>query len=360
MNQPAATAIRASQVWEQMEECAARRMVLILDCCFSGAFNELGKGDSDLERQLAPQGQGRSVLTASRSFEYSYEGRPVDGARPTGSVFTTGLIEGVRTGAADADGLISLTDAYGYAYRHVRQAGAQQTPQQWLFGGEGAALVLARSPAGRVVAAARLPEALAEGLNSRYPRLRIGAVDELAAWLADPDPSRVIAAVQALSQVAETDIPDYLFCPYPYPCRKFHAVRGSGRLGDRLRPPADRDLGLLRRSGIPPPPAGHSRAQQIRSPPRLRKRRLPWLTRAMRWIRCTGWALRSEASFRRAALAGGTPGHDARFVPVCALSGIPAVSAVLPVGAPPTATPLHRGGYHRYRLTSLRPDLVTE
>jgi hypothetical protein len=207
-DQPAATAVRAAEVWEQMEECRARRQILILDCCFSGAFSERGKGDAELEGQLAPQGRGRSVLTASRGFEYSFEGEPL-GVEAPGSVFTTGLVEGLRTGAADVnrDGVISLVDAYDYAYRHVQQVGAKQTPQLWLFSGEGESLVLARSPVGRTVNPARLPESLAQGLDSRYPSLRVGAVNELAGWLTDPDPARVLAATQALRQVTDTDIP---------------------------------------------------------------------------------------------------------------------------------------------------------
>jgi len=208
-DQPVATAVRATELWEQMEDCRSRRMILILDCCFSGAFNKNTKGDTDLERQLAPQGRGRSVLTASRGFEYSFEGEPLNSADAPGSVFTTGLVEGIRTGAADAngDGLISLVDAYDYAYRHVQRVGAKQTPQHWLFGGEGATLVLARSPAGRMVIPAPLPEPLAAGLDSRYPSLRIGAVNELGGWLTDPDPARVLAATQALRHAADNDIP---------------------------------------------------------------------------------------------------------------------------------------------------------
>ena len=68
-------------------------------------------------------------------------------ARP-GSVFTTGLVKGLRTGAADAagDGYVTLEEAYDYAYRYVQSANVGQTPQRWLYGGEGA-IVLARTPA---------------------------------------------------------------------------------------------------------------------------------------------------------------------------------------------------------------------
>ena len=44
------------------------------------------------------------------------------------------------------DGYVSVDEAYDYAYRYVQSSGASQTPQRWLYGGEGA-IVLARSPA---------------------------------------------------------------------------------------------------------------------------------------------------------------------------------------------------------------------
>jgi hypothetical protein len=90
------------------------------------------------------------VLTASRGTEYSFEGDPVPGATQPGSVFTHALVSGIRNGAADADGdgYISVDDAYAFAFTHVRETGAQQTPQRWLYGAEGD-IMLARTPAAR-------------------------------------------------------------------------------------------------------------------------------------------------------------------------------------------------------------------
>jgi hypothetical protein len=78
----AATGIEARWQLDQLEECRARRQVIILDCCFSGAFAAGSKGDGDLglgDRFLG-QGRGRVVLTASRGTEYSFEGSPSLGA----------------------------------------------------------------------------------------------------------------------------------------------------------------------------------------------------------------------------------------------------------------------------------------
>ncbi len=146
----ASSGVEANWLLDQLEDCRARRQVVILDCCFSGAFAQRSKGDTDLGigERLVGEGRGRVVLTASRGTEYSFEGEPLygeDAAR--GSVFTSALVDGIRTGAADTDrdGLISVDDAYTYAFERVRRAGTSQTPQRWLYGAEGE-ILLAHAP----------------------------------------------------------------------------------------------------------------------------------------------------------------------------------------------------------------------
>lgn len=145
----ASTGVEARWLLDQLEECRARRQLVILDCCFSGAFATSAKGNDAVElgEELLGQGRGRVVLTASRATEYSFEGKQVDDSTIPGSVFTAALATGIRTGAADndGDGYITVDDAYAYAFDEMRSAGAQQTPQRWLYGAEGD-IVLARSP----------------------------------------------------------------------------------------------------------------------------------------------------------------------------------------------------------------------
>ncbi|MFC7724212.1 caspase domain-containing protein [Nocardioides sp. GCM10028917] len=148
-NRLASSGVEAHWLLEQLEDCRARRQVVVLDCCFSGAFAQRAKGDTDvaLGERLVGEGRGRVVLTASRGTEYSFEGEPTEGQPPAGSVFTTALVSGITSGEADADndGHISVDEAYAYAFEKVREAGAQQTPQRWLYGAEGS-IVLARTP----------------------------------------------------------------------------------------------------------------------------------------------------------------------------------------------------------------------
>ena len=67
-------------------------------------------------------------------------------------MFTSALVEGFQTGAADADGdgYVSVDDAYVYAYRKVIESGAGQVPQRSMSTGEGT-MLLARNPVGLVI-----------------------------------------------------------------------------------------------------------------------------------------------------------------------------------------------------------------
>jgi signal transduction histidine kinase len=204
-----ATGIESNWLLDQLYECRARRQVVILDCCFSGAFGDPTKGEADmsLDRRFG-QGRGRAVLTASRAEEYSFEGEPLPGATIAGSVFTTGMVQGLRTGEADTDrdGYISVEDAHDYAYDYVRAQGVAQTPQRWSYEAEGK-IWLARSPAGAIVTPVPLPEAVRFGLDSPHPEIRLGAVKILDEWLGSDVPAQRLAAREELRKIAETEVP---------------------------------------------------------------------------------------------------------------------------------------------------------
>lgn len=208
----ASTGVDSVWVYDRMEECRARRQVLILDCCFSGAFARGAKGAEAVGLdQFTEPGRGRAVLTASNATEYSFEtptsGQPTPASPASGSIFTAALLAGLRDGSADrdGDGFVTVDEAYAYAYQQVRASGAAQTPQRWLSGGEGQ-LLLARNPAGRPVIPVALPESLRQALQSPLPNVRIGAVAELSDWLTSDDPARVVTALHELEDVAENDI----------------------------------------------------------------------------------------------------------------------------------------------------------
>lgn len=209
----ASTGIDSVWVHDRLEDCRARRQILILDCCFSGAFARGAKGAEGIGlNQLTEPGRGRAVLTASDATEYSFEtpitDQPTAGSPAPGSIFTAALLAGLRDGSADrdGDGFVTVDEVYEYAYEQVRASGVAQTPQRWLSGGEGK-LLFARNPAGRALNAVALPASLRTALDSPWPSVRLGAVDELRNWLISNDPAQVLTATRELRSVAEEDIP---------------------------------------------------------------------------------------------------------------------------------------------------------
>jgi maltokinase len=142
------TAVEAPFVNELLDRSRSRQIVLLLDCCYSGAFASgmVHKGSADVDIKERFSGAGRAVITASSAMEYAFEGehRSGEGER---SVFTRELVEGLRTGAADLDedGWISIGELYQYVDSQVRQQTPNQRPLKWNFG-IGDDLNLAHSP----------------------------------------------------------------------------------------------------------------------------------------------------------------------------------------------------------------------
>ncbi len=213
-NRLAATAVESAWLLDQLEECSARQQVVILDCCFSGAFEHAkGVADVDLERRLYGAARGRVVLTASRAAEYSYEGQAITGAVGGGSVFTTALVEGLRGGAADLDrkGHVTVEDAYVFAADWIKSQGGNQNPQRWLYGSEGD-IVLAQTPRAARPSHARdepvrEPPSLPAGQDDILhltPGQIIGRIGDLRNSGRDAVAGQVLAAIGELRSGQET------------------------------------------------------------------------------------------------------------------------------------------------------------
>ena len=139
------TALSADFVRSVMRASASRRQVLMLDCCYSGAFAGamLSKGDKSVGvRDQFEQGRGMVVMTASDALQYSFEGDSVAG-QAVNSIFTRVLVRGIETGEADhdRDGTISLDELYDYVYDRVVRENPNQRPKKWDLGGEGRIIV---------------------------------------------------------------------------------------------------------------------------------------------------------------------------------------------------------------------------
>src|SRR6476661_6169574 len=108
-----ATSIPAEFVNRLMTRSRSRRVVLLLDCCYSGAFARgwMSRAGDRVDLQERFDGRGRIVLTASSAMEYSFEGGELTG-QGSPSVFTSALVRGLATGEADRnrDGYISVDE----------------------------------------------------------------------------------------------------------------------------------------------------------------------------------------------------------------------------------------------------------
>lgn len=122
------TAVPATLLHESMNDSRSTCQVLVLDCCFSGAFAKgltvKDDGNIDIRAQLG--GKGRAIFTSSNSIEYSFH---QDNFKL--SVYTHFFVEGLETGAADldSDGLISADEMHTYVSGKVKQAAPKMTPQ---------------------------------------------------------------------------------------------------------------------------------------------------------------------------------------------------------------------------------------
>jgi hypothetical protein len=141
------TAVPSTFVNDVMYDSRSRRQVLILDCCYSGAFAKglVAKTDKGISTKERFEGRGRVVLTASDAMQYAFAGDKVVG-EGVQSVFTHHLVRGLETGEADldGDGLVSLDELYDYVYRRVTDE-TPQRPGKWALDVQGE-IIVARNP----------------------------------------------------------------------------------------------------------------------------------------------------------------------------------------------------------------------
>jgi hypothetical protein len=168
------TSLPAEQIDYAMSGCASRQKVLVLDCCYSGAFppGRLAKADTQVHALERFQGRGRTVLTASDATQYSFEGDQPQGEAAQ-SVFTRYLVAGLRDGSADldGDGDITLDELYSYVHDRVVEEMPRQRPKKQ------------DNVEGRTVIARNinwsLPAHLHHALNSPIALDRLNALDGL-------------------------------------------------------------------------------------------------------------------------------------------------------------------------------------
>lgn len=205
-----ATAVSSSFVNRMMDRTRAGRVLLLLDCCYSGAFargmTARAAGAVDVNERLG--GRGRAVITASSALQFAFEGQTLtdgdlDAIRP--SIFTNALVEGLRTGDADRDldGWISLDELYAWVHDEVTRVAPTQTPKKWTFDVTGDLYVARR--AGEVTTPAELPPELRDSLESQFHWERQGVIGPLTELVRGPHPGRALAGRLALERLTRDD-----------------------------------------------------------------------------------------------------------------------------------------------------------
>jgi uncharacterized caspase-like protein/ABC-type phosphate transport system substrate-binding protein len=139
-----ATALAASSVHKFMSDSRSRRQVVILDCCFSGAFADdmAAKDDDFVDVRNELGGEGRAVLTSSTSTQYSFAQPGADT-----STYTRYIVEGLKTGAADRDedSWISVDELHEYAKSKVQEVVPAMKPEIYAIK-EGYKINIAKAP----------------------------------------------------------------------------------------------------------------------------------------------------------------------------------------------------------------------
>ncbi|MEV0345187.1 caspase family protein [Nonomuraea sp. NPDC050680] len=208
LNRLAATAVPAEFVNRRMSRSRSRRIVLLLDCCYAGAFARGALPRAGLGVNVEEQfgGRGRVVITASNAMEYAFDGTELaDTQEVSPSVFTSALVEGLESGEADrdSDGYVAIDELYDHVYDTVRRTTPSQTPGKWTFDVQGDMYIARRArPVSRPVS---LPEELQHAIDHPIAKIRSGAVGELERLRHSRHEGLALAARLALEALADDD-----------------------------------------------------------------------------------------------------------------------------------------------------------
>jgi uncharacterized caspase-like protein len=95
-----ATSIPARHLSELVEHSDCDQVVLLLDCCYSGAVGI--RGDVESELRIAENARGFYIITASSQMQAAREEEPAAGGVVMGR-FTAALVAGIENGIADRE-----------------------------------------------------------------------------------------------------------------------------------------------------------------------------------------------------------------------------------------------------------------
>lgn len=145
-NLPSATMLSAQWIHQRMDECRAKRQIIMLDCCFSGAFEpnfQAMSGQTTGRHQVVGTSgaEGRVALASSGGLEYSFEQKDMKL-----SIYTHFLVEGIKTGTGDlnGDGEIRADELHEYVSLRIQELKIKMKPKIIVLKDQGYEVIIAK------------------------------------------------------------------------------------------------------------------------------------------------------------------------------------------------------------------------
>ncbi len=198
------SAVPAATVNEIMRNSRSRKQVLLLDCCYSGAFAKgmIARSDKTISMPSHFKERGRVVLTASDAMQYAFEEEEITEIGAAGGFFTRAIVQGLETWEADLnrDWQVSIDELYDYVDHCISLVTPNQRPGKWAFDVQGE-IVIARHPNPPKT----LPSFVMELLVDLNPLSRLAGVVKLEEISQGDDPELSKLAIYELRRLAGED-----------------------------------------------------------------------------------------------------------------------------------------------------------
>ena len=241
------TTVSAETITRMTDQSAAAITIVVLDCCYAGAFKS-----GDVAAELA--GRGRYVLAATRSRD-----RALDAEHSTGySRFTAHLLRGLEGAAAQPGAqYVTISNLYQYLCRSMAADGPS-VPQR-RFDGDGDPALARIGPSARQGGTppnapehARTQPTAVTARSASRPRRRRRRLTIVTA-------AAIATTALAVAALAITGLPG-------------RAVNGQARTDGKASaiPPASASAGANNPTSITLPPTGPASAQPTFAPPKRR------------------------------------------------------------------------------------------
>ena len=135
------TSISINFIKDLLDDSRTTKVILILDCCYSGLAGEaFARGGFHEELQSLSQVTGTYIITASSGTQAAFE-KPEDGY----GVFTKHAIEGITSWeAANKEGNVTMDSLYSYIDKEMQKEGIQR-PMKWALDVTGELVIASRN-----------------------------------------------------------------------------------------------------------------------------------------------------------------------------------------------------------------------